>query len=195
MVNRSSCTNASHISAFLLLILLILFVPLQWLTAWVVAVSVHELGHVSAVLLCGGKITHFTFRIDGLVLESSVLPRGKQFLCIMAGPLCALTLILFANRFPRTAFCALIQSIYNLLPVYPLDGGKILHLLLEDRCPPQKIQYFQKIFLLIIQAVVWIAAVWCVFYLRLGPTPVLLTVLITIKIRKTPCKVSPLAVQ
>ena len=51
---------------------------------------------------------------------------GREVVCILAGPLGGLSLLLLCRRFPRVAICGMLQSVYNVLPIYPLDGGRAL---------------------------------------------------------------------
>lgn len=51
---------------------------------------------------------------------------GRELLCVLAGPAVSFSLLALARFFPRIAICGLVQGIYNLLPIYPLDGGKAL---------------------------------------------------------------------
>ncbi len=120
---------------FLLGSLGLLLLPLPWLAAWVAAATLHELGHIGAILLCGGRILHFRLRFDGAVLETGGLRYGREALCALAGPACGLALLLTAQQFPRLAICGVIQSAYNLLPVFPLDGGRALRCFLVQHLP------------------------------------------------------------
>lgn len=118
------------LTSFLLLVL-----HFRWLTAAAFAASMHELCHVVAVRLCGGRIFRVQLRIGGAELETDGLPLGKELLCTLAGPVGSLSLLLLRRIFPEAAVCGLLQGIYNLLPVYPLDGGRALHCLLRLLLP------------------------------------------------------------
>lgn len=115
--------------------LALLLLPLPWLVAWAVAIALHELAHIGAIRLCGGKILHFQLGFGGAVLRIGGLSYGREALCSLAGPLCGLALLLTAHWFPRLAICGLIQSVYNLLPVFPLDGGRAVRCLLVQFLP------------------------------------------------------------
>ena len=123
---RSWMSDREITLCFLTLVLMIFLLPLRWLIAAAVAALIHELGHYTAVRLLGGSVHGLKFRLSGAVMESSCLPQWAELVCLIAGPLAGLLPVLMFHRFPVMALCAMVQSAYNLLPIYPLDGGRIL---------------------------------------------------------------------
>lgn len=123
-------------------------------------------------------------------METDGISLGKEAVCAYAGPLGALLLLFFTRQLPRTAICVLVQSIYNLLPVFPLDGGRGLGCLLrkllgEDRGEETFRAVETAVLILLI-----LLALYAVVKLGLGLLPALAVVLLIIKNKKIniPCK-------
>lgn len=109
----------------------LLVFPLRWLLAWLLAAAVHEGFHILAIFACGGKIRGMRIGLGGAVIEIAPMSPGRELICALAGPGGGLLLLSVARWMPLTALWGLIQSVWNLLPVYPLDGGRILRCLLR----------------------------------------------------------------
>lgn len=99
--------------------------------AFLLAALWHEAGHILAAKLFGGRIRLESIGMTGAVLEVSGLEAGKELICTLAGPLLGLTLLPLGRFFPQLALFALGQCLYNLLPIYPMDGGRALFCGLE----------------------------------------------------------------
>lgn len=112
-----------------LLALLLLTLPLPWVAAAILAALAHEGGHLGAVYLLGGKPQGLWVGLRGARMEAVLPTRGKEILAILAGPAGSLCLLPLAGVFPRLALCGLIQGLFNLLPIPPLDGARALRLL------------------------------------------------------------------
>lgn len=125
---------AIETSALLVLALALLTVPLNWLAAFFTAAMVHELGHYLALRALGGRAGGFALGPFGAVLTVSALSPGREALCALAGPLAGALLVSLYHPFPRLALCAAVHSGFNLLPIRPLDGGRVVYGLLRLIC-------------------------------------------------------------
>ena len=124
-------------AVFILTALLLLILPLDWLLSAVIASFFHELCHILAVYMLKGNITRIQIHARGCVLETDRMEARAQFLSILAGPVGSFLLLLFSHIVPKIALCGFLQGIYNIIPVLPLDGGRLLRLFLYRYCPRQ----------------------------------------------------------
>ena len=116
---------------FCILVALSLFVlPVSWVLGWAIAAGIHELFHIIAIRICRVKILSFGLVSSGAVIQTEAMPPLKEGLCALAGPVGGLISILFLRVMPQIAVCAVVQSVYNLIPVYPLDGGRAFRCLI-----------------------------------------------------------------
>ncbi len=138
---------------------LLLMLPLQWVCAVIVAIGVHEFFHGVAILLCHGTIQTLSIGARGITMETSGLSGIRESISALAGPIGSFALILLARWFPRVAICGLVHGVYNLIPVFPLDGGRVLRGILYSLLPtPMAASIFSWIQRLIIclLALFWI---------------------------------------
>ena len=105
---------------------LLLLLPLRWIVAAFLAALFHKLGHYGAVRLLGGSVVSGEISCHGAKMTAAPMSPKAELLSVLAGPAASLLLLLLRHLFPRIAICGLIQGVFNLLPIYPLDGGKAL---------------------------------------------------------------------
>ena len=96
-----------------------------------IACAAHELGHIAAALLMGVYPDRLTLSAVGAELSlrnRTLIPYWKDLLIVLAGPLANLLfgLIAVAADLWLPAFLNFGIGVFNLLPVLPLDGGRIL---------------------------------------------------------------------
>jgi Zn-dependent protease/CBS domain-containing protein len=115
-----------------------------------VSVAVHELAHTLVALRVGGKVREITLMLIGGVSQIERLPdrKGVEALMAAAGP--ATSLVLGALLHVSTALLPasavdlrlglfylghinLVLGLFNLLPAFPMDGGRVLRSLLATR--------------------------------------------------------------
>lgn len=165
----------------LTLILMLLLLPLRWLCAAIIAAAIHELGHYVAVRTLGGRIDSLRFGASGAVMEATGLVNWSELVGVAAGPLAGLLLAMTFRWFPVIAICAMVQTIYNLLPISPLDGGRIL------RCIVFMLGGTERFCQKVECAVLMTLLLLCVYiHLRFGVAIFLFPILLIL--RKIPCK-------
>lgn len=170
--------------------LLLLILPLKWFAAAASAAFFHELCHWTAVKLCGGKILRIIIGGNGAVMEVEPMGPGRELVCSLAGPAGGLILLLLSRWLPRTAVCAAFHSVYNLLPVFPLDGGRALRCGAALFLSPSSADMFCNQMERFCKAALVLLGIYGTFILQLGLLPIALSVLILIKTSsvKIPCK-------
>ncbi len=117
-----------------LVCLLYLFDKQNLLPLTLLAATVHECGHILMVYLVGHRISQLRLTVFGACIElneSHRISYRKELLIAAGGPLFGgLCAVLFAAQFPIFSGIGFCLSLFNLLPIAPLDGGKILRCVL-----------------------------------------------------------------
>ena len=175
--------------AFVFFALALLILPLKWVLAAMTAAVFHELCHIAAVILCGGSIMAIDVGAGGTRIHVSPMGAGKSTACALAGPAGGFLLLLLLRWMPALGICGAVHSIYNLLPLYPLDGGRALRGMAQ-LLP----QHVSDSLCAVIEGLcamgICIAGLWGCFGLRLGWAPLILAVATIVKSIgvKIPCK-------
>ena len=112
--------------SWLFLAVVLLIVPFPWLAAAWTAAFVHELCHMIALKWMGHPVAEIHIGIFGARIRTTPLPPLDELVCALAGPFGALLLLPFARWIPLVCLFGAAQSFFNLIPVYPMDGGRAL---------------------------------------------------------------------
>lgn len=133
------------ISFYLLVILCIFTNQLMLLFNYFIALILHELAHLWVAASKGYKLKQMHLSMCGLFIKLDEEIEDKDaFLINIAGPSLNLLLSVFCVALfwliPTSynylsVFCVsnLALAVFNLLPVYPLDGGKVISSLFKNK--------------------------------------------------------------
>lgn len=103
----------------------------------VISVTAHECGHLLAMLLCREKAEKLILHAFGISINAGIssLPCRKILFISLGGPLFSILLsVIFYFVFPPLFLPNLCLGLVNIIPALPLDGGRVLHALLEKIC-------------------------------------------------------------
>lgn len=109
-----------------LLAFYLLALPTSWVIAMITAASIHELGHCAALTISRLPICSIEIGPLGARIVTGAMTPKQELFCALAGPAVGLLVCLLFPLFPKTACFALAQSLFNLLPFGPMDGGRAI---------------------------------------------------------------------
>lgn len=169
---------------------MILTVPVKWILSAVFAVMIHEMGHAFAIILAGGKIHSLQVKTYGIIMDVSSLSLDREVICGLAGPIASLSLLFLSRWLPLISVCGLIQGIFNLLPVYPLDGGRVLYAIVYMIAGEEAVNRIDKWMLYVSLILIFGTTVYISVFFGKGIMPPLIGTVCAWKLiqRKIPCK-------
>lgn len=133
------------ISFFMLIAICILTQKFLLLINYFCALALHELAHIFVALKRGYKVKYVKLSMLGLSVElDNQIDSKDAFAINIAGPACNLILCVLClasySIFPASfamlntfCVCNLVLAFFNLLPIYPLDGGKIFQSIFKTK--------------------------------------------------------------
>ena len=115
----------------------------------------HELAHILTILFFNNRMFSFQGKAVGFSITTNALGYKQEAIVCLAGPLFSLfCFLLFAalsyfNHMPKQlvfiAACNLSLFLINILPLYPLDGGRALLCLLSLKFQQHRAYIITKI--------------------------------------------------
>lgn len=103
---------------------------LEYFFIFYIFVFIHEMFHVMMAVLLKVKIKEIVFLSIGMNAQyEENISSIKEFLIAIAGPIASLNLAIFLYN-ESFIMMNIIILITNMIPIYPLDGGRILRIIL-----------------------------------------------------------------
>lgn len=131
---------------FMLYLACSLFVlPVHLVINWLLAATVHEIFHIIALYSLKKRIFNICLTATGTFIETESMLPEEEIYCAIAGPLGGFSGLLFMHVNPYFAVCSFLQSVFNMLPLYPADGGRILCCILSIKFDEEKVHAVSKI--------------------------------------------------
>lgn len=194
---HSNITISVRPEYYIVIALSLLLIPFNWLFSWMMASVFHELCHYAVLRLCGCRLFSIQIGVNGTTMDTELFGKTKEILCALSGPVGSLMLIFTGRWFPRLALCGLFQCAYNLIPIYPLDGGRAVRSFLIKLFSEQRSQQIAKWIENSVLVFFLLFGLYALFCLRLGFLPILFAVILIMKNKrlKCTCKELPLGVK
>lgn len=131
-----------HFLTYLLIIISIITGRFKTIILFMFIIVVHELGHFLIAKLLNWKIDKiYIYPLGGLTKfkESINKPFHEELLVTIMGPIFQIIVtILLKDKDSNILLLSNFLLIFNLLPIVPLDGGKLLNLFLSAFIPYNK---------------------------------------------------------
>jgi len=139
----------------------------------VVVLVVHEVGHFVAMKFFGYRDVGIIFTLIGAVTIGYKENKTafEEFVVALMGPLPGILLSIIIWGYLSTnlmindelmmvlqsyAFVSLVINYINLLPIYPLDGSRILHALLLHKYPKGQFYFYVVSMAILVVEIVWL---------------------------------------
>lgn len=145
----------------------------RWTVRLLVCMAVHELGHWVALRLCRVPVEGFWLSLSGAVLQTGMMDYTAELRSAAAGPAAGFFLGLALLRHdPETALLSFGLTVANLLPLYPMDGGRMLADLLLRRLPLSATEKILSRVSFCTCGILMVLACWGTAVLQMGLWPI-----------------------
>jgi len=143
---------------------------------YIVVATLHEYGHLFVAKWLGYKVDGVIYSFYGVGLKTNNVYKIKHDVIVsLAGPFVNLIMIILIINlwwiFPTTYFftydfviCNIVVMIFNLFPIYPLDGGRVVVALLSQKYKIKTILKINNIICYVLSGILIVLFVITLFY-------------------------------
>lgn len=150
---------------------------------FLIGILLHECGHLFLAKLLGVSVDGIAVQAGGAVIHSCNLNYRQELFVAMAGPFVSFLAAVVGKCISgQFAAVSLLLGAVNLLPVYPMDGGRILRSALCLLLSVERAQRIVKITAYIICGGLMIGACWMTTVLRWGLWPIFAALIILCRV-------------
>ena len=143
------------------------------MVCFLVAVLLHEAAHALLLYLCHVPVIGFRLCICGAVIQTQLCSYRDELLCAAAGPVCNLILLIcFLRINPVLSIVNAVLATVNLLPLYPLDGGRILYALLMMHMDPTRASICMRYVAVVVCCLLMLSVCWLTIVGQAGIWPI-----------------------
>lgn len=162
------------------------FDPAGTFLPFVCAAALHEAGHLAMLLWLRQPVHSLCLGLQGAVLRTgaAALPGRAARRRGRAGENLAL-LLAFSRTLPRFALVNFCLLAYNLLPFYPLDGGRLLRAVLRTLLPLRAAIWAERGICVLCGALLLACAGYLTLCWHAGPWPLLVCLLLWLRCCRT----------
>lgn len=159
------------------------FDPARSFFPFLFSVTLHEASHLLTLTCLRVPVCRFSLSAVGAVLETPPLSYRDEIIAAASGPAVnAVLFLLLIQKDPAFALVNFCLLAYNLLPFYPLDGGRILRAVLCTLFQERTAQIVERLITLLGMLSLTALAVYLTCIWHAGLWPVLVCAILLMKI-------------
>lgn len=149
--------NKINIHPLFYIVMFIMFIIglFEIFTLFLFVIITHELGHITGALLMKWKIEKIILLpFGGLVIFNEDINRRifEELVITLLGPIFQTIVLIIC---PKVSFISIPLLIFNLMPIYPMDGFKIINLIINKFCSFKR-SYLISLYLSLILCLIFI---------------------------------------